>query len=162
MRTISKLLRLALRGVAGAIFAAIMALLATLVFVYTVPAIRSFARMHESLPTAVIEDGHTVYCRMRYCDFRFPLPPECVVEHIGTVQGGFDTIDGSLRISASSGASLDMRAYAQLLQQRGFQVEAPDAFSLFAGSTRPLGGSIEVSLDTATTATIRFGYFGDY
>lgn len=162
MRSISTFFRLAWRGLAVTILAATIAQFAFFVFVYTPPLLRSFARGNESLPATVIESGHTVYCRMRVCDFRFPLPPDCVVEHVGTVQGGFDTIDGSVRISATDRASLDMRAYAELLQRHGFRAEAPGTTWLFASSTNPLGGSIEASLDTPTTATIRYGYFGDY
>ncbi len=149
------------RFLAGCIAAGLFVAFAWVVLV-AMPPIRSFARLHESLPTAVVEGGHTVYCRMRCCDFRFPLPSDAVLEHFDHVRGGFDTIDGSVQVTPASGTSLDMRAYAQLLEQHGFHAQAPDTCSLFASSTKPRGGSIQVSAATPATATIQFSYFGDY
>jgi hypothetical protein len=33
-----------------------------------------FNRVNEKLPSVAVENGNTVYCRMRYCDFRLPSP----------------------------------------------------------------------------------------
>ncbi len=114
---------------AGLIFAGFVA---TSAWSFFMPPMRSFARAHERLPTAVIEDRHTVYCRMQYCDFRFPLPSDSVVETLDKVGGGLDTIDGSLRVATLDGNSFDMRAYIQLLQQHGFRAETADGASFFA------------------------------
>ena len=38
------------------------------------PPMRSFGRRSEKLPSVSVGAGNVVYCRMRYCDFRFPLP----------------------------------------------------------------------------------------
>ncbi|MGA2788703.1 MAG: hypothetical protein ABSF60_14375, partial [Verrucomicrobiota bacterium] len=63
----------ALIGMVGLACLAIIAFVALFVYML-MPPLRSFSRMHENLPTVSVEIGNTVYCRMRYCDFRFPLP----------------------------------------------------------------------------------------
>jgi len=125
--------------------------------------IRSASRADErALPTATVENGQTIYCRMRLCDFRFPIPSDTRVDHFDHVKGGMDTIDGEVLVTSNQNSSIDMQRYAAQLKQQGFNVSiCEECPSLSAGSTAPLGGSISVD-DFGETITIRFGYFGDY
>jgi len=96
-------------------------------FVYAMmPPLRSFSRMHEALPTVSVEAGDTVYCRMRYCDFRFPLPDKVRIVRTDPVSGGFDTINGTIYLVGSDGGPVPMRAYAELLQRKHFDVSVAD------------------------------------
>jgi hypothetical protein len=49
----------------------------------------------KNLPKIIIENGNTIYCRMKADDFRFPLPPGSWATN-PIVTGGFDTVDGSV------------------------------------------------------------------
>jgi hypothetical protein len=149
---------------------------------------RSCSRMHEKLPAVSIENGDTVYCRMLYCDFRFPLPDKARVVRVDPVTGGGDTINGTIYLVGPDGGPVKMRAYAELLQREHFNVEpcdgsgCPDVtnhmadvpfvssgrvihYPLFedfgASSRKPEGGWITTGTEGHMTR-IRFSYFGDY
>lgn len=54
-------------------------------------------RLHETgLPNIRIENGTTVYCRMKADDFRFPLPGGSVATNSKIIIGGYDTIEGTI------------------------------------------------------------------
>jgi len=169
------------------LFALITALIVVLCYVgetflhlFVLGPLRGAFRSHENLPTIIIESGRTVYCRMRYCDYRFPLPDGAHLVATDPVSGGFDTIQGAIYVADSAGQPLDFQAYAKLLQrhhfnvQPGFTSEAdppwsspsvkrnhPEGYTIpFAASTRDGGW---VAVDTiGGTNKIAFSYFGDY
>ena len=174
-------------GMAGLVVLISIALVA-LIFYVMIPPLRSFTRAHEKLPAISIENRDTIYCRMRYCDFRFPLPADARIVRIEPVTGGFDTINGAIYVVGPDGGPVKMRAYAELLQSKHFGAApcdgsgCPDVtnqmadvpfvsagkvihyplFSDFSASSRNQeGGTIQVSIHDHTTE-IRFGYFGDY
>ncbi len=147
-----------------------------------------FNRVDEKLPTITVENGDTIYCRMRYCDFRFPLPDAAKIVRTGPVTGGADTIDGAIYLVGSNGGPVKMRAYAELLQKKHFDAAPADGsgcpdvtrnmpdvpfvcagkvihyplFDDFGASSRDQeGGRIDVSTKDRMTK-IRFSYFGDY
>jgi len=142
--------------------------------------VRGAARSHESLPSVSVESGRLVYCRMQYCDFRFPLPDGAQVVQTDSVSGGFDTIKGAIFVTARNGGPVDLQAYAGLLRkhhfnvQPGFTSEAdppwvgapakrnhPEGYTIpFAASTKD-GGWVAVDVIDRTTK-IAFSYFGDY
>lgn len=187
LHTVKPIAKRVLIGIAGLICLAAIAFVILVVYVL-MPPIRSFSRMHEKLPAVSIENGDTVYCRMRYCDFRFPLPDKAHIVRIGSVTGGADTINGAIYLVGPDGGPIKMRAYAELLQRKHFDAAPCDGsgcsdvtnnmadvpfvsngkvihYPLFddfwASSSNQVGGSIEVvRLDGMTK--IRFGYFGDY
>ncbi len=141
---------------------------------------RAASRSREALPAVSVESARTVYCRMEYCDFRFPLPDDARVARIETVSGGFDTIKGALYVTNADGGPVDLQAYAKLLRrhhfdvQPGFSSEAdppwvgppakrnhPDGYTIpFAAGTAD-GGWVAVDVIDHTTK-IGFSYFGDY
>lgn len=147
---------------------------------FVVVGVRAAMRAHESLPSVSVESGRTVYCRMRYCDFRFPLPDGAHVVRTDSVNGGFDTIKGAIYVTAPDGSPVDLEAYAELLRkhhfnvQPGFTSEAdppwvgtpakrnhPEGYTIpFAASTAD-GGWVAVDIIDHTNK-IAFSYFGDY
>ena len=175
-------------GMGGLILSAVIVSPVVLILYLLMPPIRSFSRMHENLPAVSIENGDTVYCRMRYCDFRFPLPDKAHIVKIDPVTGGADTINGAIYLVGPDRGPVKMRAYAELLQRKHFDAApcdgsgCPDVtnnmadvpfvsggkvihYPLFddfwASSSNQVGGTIEVSVADHMTK-IRFGYFGDY
>lgn len=161
---------------------------AALVVYVLMPPLRSFPRMHEKLPSVSVEPGNIFYCRMLYCDFRFPLPRAGRIIRVDPVIGGADGIDGEVYLVGPKGGPVDMRAYAELLQTKQFDatpadgsgcpcitnrlvdvpfvsdgkvIHYPQFDDFWASSSNELGGSIEVSIQDHMTK-IRFIYFGDY
>lgn len=174
-------------GMAGLVSLAAIAFVGLIIHMM-MPPIHSFSRMHENLPAVTIENGHTVYCRMRYCDFRFPLPDKARVVKIDPVTGGADTINGAIYLVGSDGEPIKLRTYAELLQREHFDASPCDGsgcsdvtnhmsdvpfvsggkvihYPLFddfgASSHNPEGGWITVGTEDHLTK-IRFSYFGDY
>jgi hypothetical protein len=147
---------------------------------FVVVRVRGAVRLHESLPSVSIESDRLVYCRMQYCDFRFPLPHGAQVVQTDSVSGGFDTIKGAIYVRGHDGGPIDLQAYAGLLQQHNFNVQpgftseadppwvgAPvkhdhlkDYTIPFAASTKD-GGWVAVDIIDGSTK-IAFSYFGDY
>ena len=123
--------------------------------------IRALSRCRETLPAISIENERTVYCRMRSCDFRFPLPDDARVKWIDPVKGDFDTTKGVLYLETQGGRAIDVLAYANLLERNRFQVEQRSAWQLEARSTKPEGGRVTIETSNGT-AKIYFSYFGDY
>jgi hypothetical protein len=136
--------------------------------------------MHEKLPTVSIETGGIVYCRMQFCDFRFPLPDGARVVRTDPVSGGDDTIKGAFYVTTTNGSPVDLQVYAALLRkehfnvQPGFTSEAdppwvgeparrnhPSDYTIpFAASGGDVGW---VAVDVISNTTkIGFSYFGDY
>jgi hypothetical protein len=182
MRLAFKRVLLGIVGLAGLAVFAFVAL-----FLYAMmPPLRSFTRAHEKLPAISVENGDTAYCRMRYCDFRFPLPSDVRVVRTNIEGGGFDTIYGTIYVVGTNGRPVNMRAYAELLQKKHFDLGIADASGcvgtdvpdvpfvnaervihypvlsdFLAGSTDPVGGCLEIGI-TDDVVQIRFSYFGDY
>jgi hypothetical protein len=125
------------------------------------PPMCSFARANEDLPKLILQANGTAYCRMQYCDFRFPLPSGSEVEIIGKVSGGFDTINGKLALSTPEKQPLDMQTYASLLENQSFKVDHWPNGAIQALSTDQLGGRLVVK-PTQDGAIVEFSYFGDY
>ena len=96
--------------------AAIVSPVVLILYVLT-PPIRSFTRMHENLPAVSIENGDTIYCRMRYCDFRFPLPAKARIVRSDPVTGGADTINGAIYVVGPDGRPISVRSYAEFLEK---------------------------------------------
>jgi hypothetical protein len=120
-----------------------------------------FNRVNEKLPTMSVEEGSMVYCRMRYCDFRFPIPSGTHVVRTNIASGGFDTIDGTIDVMSTNGEPIDMHAYAELLRKKHFNLSPDYTGGISASSKEPRGGWIGAeALDRAVR--IRFTYFGDY
>jgi len=107
--------------------------------------VRQLSRRHEKLPDVSIENGNTVYCRMRACDFRFPLPSGSQFIKTESVEGGFDTINGVIYVTTTNGTPVNLAAYeAQLKKYRLAE-----------------GGWVSPDWTNGLTK-IRFSYFGDY
>lgn len=144
-----------------------------------------FNRVNEHLPIVSFENGDTVYCRMRYCDFRFPLPKDGRIVQTNIESGGFDTINGSICVVGTNGGPVNIRDYATVLQEKRFHLDIADAsccaatnvpdvpyvvghkvihyplFSSFsAGSENQDGGVLQIEVTDSVTQ-IRFSYFGD-
>jgi len=172
-------------GVVGLACLAVIAFVALVVYVMT-PPFRSFSRAHENLPIVSVEAGDTVYCRMRYCDFRFPLPKGADIVQTNIDSGGFDTINGTIYVAGTNGGSINMRAYAELLQKMHFSLSIADASGccptnmpdmpfinegkvihypvlsdFSASSIDQVGGVLQIGIVSNVTQ-IRFSYFGDY
>jgi hypothetical protein len=127
-----------------------------------------------------VQDGKTVYCRMRDCDFYFPLPSGARIQSTDPVTGGDDTIDGFLYVTDKNGGPVDLNAYAELMRKKGLRVEynvgaslegevgkAPTKFNPPYGGTPAwvaVGGDVgAVAVETVSNVTvIGFTYFGDY
>jgi hypothetical protein len=103
----------------------------------------------RSRQPAVSESRGIVVCRMKYCDFRFPLPPGAHIASIGPLTIGPDTITGSI---VHSGATSTV-TYDAVLRQHGFSFK-PGA-SMATSSEQP-GGWVQPAGDQ-----IYFSYFGD-
>ena len=117
------------------------------------------AASHENLPSVVIESGRTVCCRMKFCDFRFPLPKGAGVMTNDPVSGGFDTIKGAIYVTNADGGTVNLQAYGRRIWKDGFRVNAGPDFMFTASS--PDGGALEVET-SGRTAKIAFSFFGDY
>jgi hypothetical protein len=81
----------------------------------------------KNLPKAVAEGGDTIYCRMKADDFRFPLPPQSHAVLPILITGGFDTVDGSVRVQFDGSNSISASAYEAWISSRmqeGGQVTA--------------------------------------
>jgi len=163
-------------------------LYAGLIVYWITPPLRSFSRIHEKLPAVFVEVGNTVYCRMWYCDFRFPLPDNALVVLTNIDSGGPDTINGSVFIMTTNGSPVNLRRYAEFLQQKKWEVNVASGFGcpevmnnrpdepfvspgrvthypLFEGFGASLSeearGGIQVETTNGVTQ-IHFSYFGDY
>ncbi|HXI84662.1 MAG TPA: hypothetical protein VNL17_11310 [Verrucomicrobiae bacterium] len=168
-------------GMAGPVCVTAFGIVALIVYML-MPPLRSFARMHEKLPSVSIESGKTVYCRMQYCDFRFPLPDKARVMRTGHVTGGFDTIEGTIYVVDSDGTPVSLRGYAELLQKNHFHAVPQDKRNYFffgVSKSSSDGGSIDATITNLVTESsgddgsinatvtnlvteIHFSYFGDY
>src|SRR5207237_396766 len=70
----------------------------------------------RSRQPASSESPGVVVCRMKYCDFRFPLPPGAHIVSVGPLTIGPDTITGSIIHSGATGEI----TYDAVLRQHGF------------------------------------------
>jgi len=99
----------------------------------------------RDLPRISIEDERIIYCRMQADDFRFPLPQYGIAIDPTLLGGGFDTIEGSVRITYQGGTGMNAQEYESWVRERS-----------------QMGGSITVEGDDASSDLIvRFSYFGD-
>ena len=114
-------------------------------------------RSRENLPSVAVESGGRLCCRMLYCDFRFPLPPNTGLVSIEPVTGGFDTIKGAIYVTNRNRGAVDLRAYARAMRRDGFRV-TDDGYGFAASS--PDGGF--VSAEGLDRCRIGFSFFGDY
>jgi hypothetical protein len=67
-----------------------------------------------SLPKIMVENGNTIYCRMKADDFRFPLPPISRATNL-IITGGFDTVDGCVEAQFESTNQITVAEYKRLL-----------------------------------------------
>jgi hypothetical protein len=175
-------------GVAGLACFAVIAFVALIGYVMLgMPTLTSLSRTGEKLPAIFVEDGNTVYCRMRYCDFRFPLPNGGQIVWTNIESGGFDTIKGTVYVIETNRTPINLRVYAELLEKKHFDlsitdltgcdcctnihvapfvsngklIKIPDFSSIGASSRDPLGGWITADLVDTNAVKIRFSYFGD-
>jgi hypothetical protein len=84
-------------------------------------------RIHEvGLPKVCVENGTTVYCRMKAEDLRFPLPSGSVGTNGKIINGGFDTVEGTIEARFSSTNHITEAGYQRLLTgnvQEGAQID---------------------------------------
>lgn len=113
----------------------------------------------ENFPSVVIESGRTVCCRMKFCDFRFPLPKGTSVMTNDPIGGGFDTIKGAIYVTNADGGTVNLQAYRRRIWKDGFCVNASPDSKFTANS--PDGGALEVET-SGRTVRIAFSFFGDY
>ncbi|MBI1176720.1 hypothetical protein GC207_04695 [bacterium] len=100
-------------------------------------------RLTEShLPTIRVEQGRTIYCRMKADDFRFPLPLGSRATNL-MITGSYDSVKGSVE------ARFDNTN----------RISADDYQSSLAGKLQP-GGQI-AARDIPGGLLIEFDYFGD-
>jgi hypothetical protein len=100
-------------------------------------------RIHETgLPKASVENG-CVYCRMKADDFRLPLPSGFRVMPPTITAGGFDWVDGSVKLLFDSTNRVWASGYGQWLPGR-----------------LPTGGSATIE-PIPGGMLIKFHYFGD-
>jgi hypothetical protein len=151
------------------------------------PTLLSLSRTGEKLPAIFVEVGNTAYCRMRYCDFQFPLPNGAQIVRTNIESGSFDTIKGTVYAIETNGTPINLRAFAELLEKKHFNlsitdltgcdcctnihavpfvsngkmIKIPDFSSIGANSRDPLGGWITADLVDTNAVRIRFSYFGD-
>ena len=118
------------------------------VFVVALGSVPLHSYWRSRLPV-VSEDRGVVVCRMKYCDFRFPLPAGSHIVSIGPLTVGPDTISGSIVHSRATGTV----SYDAVLRQHGFDL---DAGSRFATSSEQPGGWVQ-----PIDGQIKFSYFGD-
>jgi len=104
----------------------------------------------RSRQPAVSESRGMVFCRMAYCDFRFPLPPGAHLISVGPITVGPDTIRGSIIHSSATGAV----TYDAVLRQHGFDWKLG---SPLATSSEQPGGWVQ----PRSGGRIDFSYFGD-
>ena len=117
-------------------------------FGITILAIPVHSHWRSRLPAVSEHDG-MVLCRMKYCDFRFPLPPGAHIVSIGPLTVGADTITGSIVHSSAT----DAFRYDEVLRRHGFDFKPG---SLIATSSEQPGGWVQPVGDQ-----IHFSYFGD-
>jgi len=72
----------------------------------------------RGLPSACVEKGGVVYCRMKADDFRFPLPPDSHPVLPVTIAGGFDTVDGSVEVRFDGTKQMTESEYLNFLSAR--------------------------------------------
>ena len=123
-------------------------------------------RTNENLPRVTIENSNTVYCRMRECDFRFPLPAGARVQSMNPPTGGFDTIRGTIYVTTARGGPIDVGDYATMLRRHDFKVDPGFASEVKMGYLASLSASTEdggfVGTEVVSNSTrIVFSYFGD-
>ena len=97
----------------------------------------------RNLPSASIEKGGIVYCRMKADDFRFPLPPGARATNLVITNGGFDTVYGRVEVRFETSRWFTPREYENWL----------------SGKVK-IGGSI-TSEQIWGGLLIKFEYFGD-
>lgn len=180
------MLKRALLGVAAMACLFVLAFVALIVFVM-MPPLKSFSRIHEKLPALFVENGNTVYCRMKACDFRFPLPDDVSIIGTNITDGGFDTIHGAIYIVGTNGGPVNLREYADFLQKKywhvsvgsgagcpevtnnrqdlpfvssGGTIHYPMFEQMGASTASQEGGSIMAETTNGMTE-IQFSYFGD-
>jgi hypothetical protein len=95
-----------------------------------------------NLPKIMVENGNTIYCRMKADDFRFPLPPLSRATNL-LVTGGFDTVDGSIEVQYESTNQITAATYERSLSGH-----------------MQAGGQISVEA-IPSGLLIKFHYFGD-
>jgi len=78
---------------------------------------------------------------------------------IDPVSGGADTINGAIYVTNAVGTTIDLKAYARLIHEAGFQVSVSDYGYDFTASS-PDGGGLGV--DGGQVTKISFSFFGDY
>lgn len=101
-------------------------------------------RLHEKdLPKATVEEGRTVYCRMKAADFRFPLPAGSYGLPPVITSGGFDWVTGSIEVRFKGSNQVTAVQYEDYVARR-LQVGAELRVSSVPGGL-----------------FIRFHYFGD-
>ena len=115
-------------------------------------------RSHEILPSVEVQSGKMLYCRMLYCDFRFPLPQTTHGTRVGPITGESDTIKGRVYVTNSGKGNVDLRAYSRLLWRDGFRISRGPCGDFTASS--PDGGFVGVG-NSNNVCEISFSYFGD-
>ena len=140
MKTRSQTIRLA------AIIAICIAVAGVAVVNFPLFADSKFGRMSEhNLPRIEIENDSTVYCRMKADDFRFPLPEGATGVDPKLSSGGFDTVEGSVRVRFTGQLGMSAGGYQEWLRER-----------------LQTGGVAHVVDDVSSSDLIvNFSYFGD-
>ena len=173
-------------GIAGlACFAAIAFVVLIGYVILGMPTFRSLSRAHEKLPAIFVENGDTVYFRMQYDDFRFPLPSNVHIVRTNLDSGGY--FNGAIYVIGTNGAPVNLRDYAEFLQKKHWDVttgsgagcesvtnnrtDVPFVSSsgvihyplfdeIYGSSSNQVGGTIIAATENGMTK-IRFSYFSD-
>ena len=119
------------------------------VFIVALIGVSVHSYWRSRLPAVSEQDG-IVLCRMRYCDFRFPLPPGAHIVSVSSLSVGSDTVRGTIVHSSATGAV----TYDEVLRKQGFQFSPG---SLLDTSSEQLGGWVQ----PGSGGRIDFSYFGD-
>jgi len=101
--------------------------------------------LESDLPQITTENERIVYCRMQADDFRFPLPPHGTALDPQISSGGYDTVEGSVRVRYIGGFGMSSAQYEEWLRER-----------------LQTGGWVTVKNGEASADLIvSFSYFGD-
>jgi hypothetical protein len=72
----------------------------------------------KDLPKVFVENGSTVYCRMKADDFRFSLPPGSRPLTTNIASGGFDWVDGSVEVQIQNSSTMNPIDYQSWISSR--------------------------------------------
>ncbi|MEM0896613.1 MAG: hypothetical protein AAGJ79_06970 [Verrucomicrobiota bacterium] len=101
--------------------------------------------LENGLRRIAVEDGNFVYCRTKGDDFRLPLPSEATPLDQQISSGGFDIVEGTVRLRLDDDGGTSASDYEEWLRDR-----------------LQTGGWVTAAKQPDTPSIpISFSYFGD-